>query len=83
MSNNNQREQLAALQHQIWSDWVKHLFEVSIANPDGTMTIPRQYVQQWQREINTSYDNLSEEEKDGDRKQVDKMLPLISGTKVV
>lgn len=75
--SNNQREQLAALQHQIWSDWVKHMFDVSTANPDGTVTIPPKYVQQWQREINTHYDALTEKEKDGDRKQVDKMLPLI------
>ena len=79
MTSDNQREQLAALQHQIWSHWVKHMFEVSTSNADGTVTIPPKYVQQWQREINTAYDNLSEEEKDGDRKQVDKMIPLISG----
>jgi len=77
MTNNNQREQLAALQHQIWSDWVKHMFDLSTVNPDGTVTIPPQYVQQWQREINTAYDALTEKEKDGDRKQVDKMLPVI------
>ncbi|MBA3868238.1 MAG: hypothetical protein H0X30_03720 [Anaerolineae bacterium] len=73
----NQREQLAALQHQIWSDWVRHMFEVSTANPDGTVTIPSQYVQQWQHEINTDYITLSEEEKDGDRKQVDKITQLL------
>ncbi len=78
MSSNTQREQLSSLQHQIWSDWVRHMFEVSTANPDGTVTIPPKYVQQWQREINTPYDDLSEEEKDGDRKQVDKMKHLIS-----
>ncbi|MBA3874292.1 MAG: hypothetical protein H0X30_34615 [Anaerolineae bacterium] len=74
---NNQREQLAALQHQIWSDWVRHMFEVSTANPDGIVTIPSQYVQQWQHEINTDYGALSEEEKDGDRKQVDKITQLL------
>lgn len=74
---NNQREQLAALQHQIWSDWVRHMFEVSTANPDGTVTIPSKYVQQWQHEINTDYSDLSEEEKDGDRKQVDKITQLL------
>jgi hypothetical protein len=74
----NQREQLAALQHQIWSDWVRHMFKVSTANPDGTVTIPSQYVQQWQREINTDYGMLSEDEKDGDREQVDKITRLLN-----
>ena len=46
---NHQREQLAALQHAIWSDWVRHWFEVSVANGDGTVTIPPDYVKQWQR----------------------------------
>jgi hypothetical protein len=77
MTSDNQREQLAALQHQIWSDWVRHMFEVSTANEDRTFTIPSKYVEQWQHQINTPYDALTEEEKDGDRKQVDKMLPLI------
>lgn len=77
MSDTNQYEQLAELQHEIWSAWVRHMFEVSTSNPDGTVTIPPKYVQQWQREINTPYANLSEEEKDGDRKQVDKMKPII------
>jgi hypothetical protein len=72
-----QREQLAALQHEIWSDWVRHLFEVSIANTDGTVTIPPEYVRQWQRQVNTPYKDLSEEEKDGDRKQVDKLTALL------
>jgi len=74
---NNQREKLAALQHGIWSDWVRHMFDVSTANPDGTVTIPSKYVQQWQHEINTTYDDLTEEEKDGDRKQVDKITRLL------
>jgi hypothetical protein len=74
----NQREQLAALQHEIWSEWVRHMFEVSIANVSGTVTIPQQYVEQWQREMNTPYNDLSEEEKDGDRKQVDKMTALLA-----
>ena len=72
-----QREQLAALQHEIWSDWVRHLFEVSAAQADGTVRIPQAHVNQWQRQMNTAYDDLSEEEKDGDRKQVDKMTTLL------
>ena len=73
----NQREQLAALQHQIWSDWVRHMFEVSTANPDGTVTIPTKYVQQWQHEINTDYNALTEKEKDGDRKQAGNQEDLL------
>lgn len=76
-----QREQLAALQHEIWSDWVRHMFEVSHTNADGTVTIPQKYVQQWQHEINTAYAELSEEEKDGDRKQVDKLISLLDQQK--
>jgi hypothetical protein len=72
-----QREQLAALQHEIWSAWVRHLFEVCKVNADGTVTIPREYVKQWQHQMNTAYNDLSEEEKDGDRRQVDKLMTYL------
>jgi hypothetical protein len=72
-----QREQLAAVQHKIWSDWVRHLFEVSAAQADGTVVIPPEHVKQWWRQMNTDYNDLSEEEKDGDRRQVDKLTTLL------
>ena len=33
-------------------------------NKDGSYTIPKEYVDKWTRQINTSYDELSEQEKD-------------------
>lgn len=72
------REQLAAIQHSIWAHWMKYLFSVCVRNQDGSATIPADLVQRWMQQIITSYDELSEQEKDSDREQADKILATIS-----
>lgn len=77
------REQLANIEHQRWSDWMKYLFSVCSFSQSGTIDgegkaiIPEKYKKKWLRQINTDYQNLTEKEKDSDRKQVDRYLPLI------
>ena len=72
------REKFAKVQHDIWISWMIHLFKVSIQNDDGTYTIPVEKVERWKRQIATSYDELSERERDGDREQVDKVNDILS-----
>jgi len=69
---------LADLQHEIWSHWMKYLFEVSIQNQDGSVTIPADKVNRWKRQMNTKYENLSNNEKNSDVEQARKVLKLIS-----
>ena len=41
------------------------------------LTIPFELVKQWERQINTPYEQLSEVEKESDRREVREYLPLI------
>jgi hypothetical protein len=69
-------ELIAEAQHEIWSSWMRHLLSVSEQNPDGTVTIPADKVQRWQRQIGTNYADLTEQEKDGDREQAEKVVSI-------
>ncbi len=71
------REELAAQQHRIWADWMKHLFTVSARSIDGQVTIPAQAASRWQRQVETEYSDLTEYEKDSDREQADKILGVL------
>ena len=44
----------------------------------GTLQLPARLVSQWQRQIDTPYNELTEKEKDSDREQVMNYIPLIS-----
>lgn len=70
------RECLSEYAHEAWSGWMKYMFEKSTVNPDGTITIPRWAVERWTRQMNLSYIELSEEEKESDRDEADRMLSI-------
>lgn len=70
-------EILADYEHDSWSRWQKHVFDNSIENNDGSFTIPKELVDRWQRQINTSYCDLSEQEKESDRKEVRRVLEYV------
>lgn len=71
------REELSAVQHEIWTNWMKYLFSVSTSNPDGTYTIPSDKVKRWIGQMNTPYSGLTEDEKESDREQADKILEIL------
>lgn len=70
------REKLAEYAHGAWSGWMRYLFEKSIKNDNGTVTIPEWAVARWQRQMNTSYAQLPEDEKESDRVEADEMLAI-------
>ena len=80
------REKLAAVQHEIWSYWMKHLFSRCVfgvfgecePGRGGTMTIPAGLVERWSRQMNTEYYDLSEQEKESDRHEADRILAVLS-----
>ena len=61
------REQLANIEHQRWSGWHKWC----------RSRWTKEAVKRWDKQAETPYLLLSEKEKDSDRREVDKYLPLI------
>ena len=45
---------------------------------DGRLAIPADLVARWEKQIMTPYEQLSEQEKDSDREQVQRVLPVLS-----
>ncbi len=74
---NEFKEELANLCHSQWSGWMEYLFDKGIFNNDGTWTMPIWAVDRWMKQMETSYSDLSESEKDSDRTEADKFLNII------
>lgn len=70
-------ESIAAIQHDIWSHWMKYLFSVSAANPDGSVTIPANNVERWRSQMRTEYKDLSHAEQQSDREQAEKVMSVL------
>lgn len=84
------REELSDLCHQQWSGWMEYQFEkssaltiinhfVNIKNEEDVLSetfcvIPKWAEERWQKQLKTKYEDLSEEEKNSDRKEADKIL---------
>jgi len=73
------RDKLADYAHQAWSGWMEYLFEKSILNQDGTVTIPAWAVKRWKRQAGTLYAELPDNEKKSDKKEADCMLQIVNG----
>ena len=71
-------EELASVEHERWSHWQRYLHEHCVRGVDGSLTIPADLVRHWATQMNTPYTQLSEEEKDSDREQVHRYLPIIA-----
>ena len=79
-------ELLAEKEHASWARWMKYLFDMceSCHYVDGDgfdvyldKVIPAELVAHWQRQIDTPYADLSEQEKQSDRDEVTHILPII------
>lgn len=67
-------EEIADVQHEIWSHWMKYMFEVSKQNADGSVTIPAEKVERWRRQMATPYGALDDKERESDREQAEKVI---------
>ncbi|XKM41995.1 hypothetical protein A4U53_016135 [Rhizobium ruizarguesonis] len=74
---NSVLERLAAIEHERWSHWQKYLHKSGLRQSDGSLIISSELIERWERQISTAYAELSEAEKDSDRDQVRKYLPVI------
>ena len=88
-------EKGADLEHDRWARWQKYLFSKCTPHKTlsrnaktnqeeeietGNLVINRDLVERWQRQINTPYAELSEAEKESDRKETRNYLPLLEET---
>lgn len=73
----NRIDLLADVQHQIWSHWMRYLFSICSVNLDGSMTIPADKVRRWKRQMDTSYEDLTEKERQSDINQALKVIKVL------
>lgn len=71
------KEELAAIEHERWSHWQIYMHGKCVKNEDGSLTIPSHLVDKWKRQSETRFARLTEREKDSDREQVEKYLPIL------
>ncbi len=71
-------ETLAAVEHKRWSHWQRYMHNRGTRQADGSILIPADLVAYWEKQIATPYEALSDREKESDRDQVRKYLPLIA-----
>jgi hypothetical protein len=71
-------EELAAIEHERWAHWQRYVHGKAMRGRDGSLTIPADLVSRWERQIETPYSALSEPEKQSDRDQVRRYLPVLA-----
>jgi hypothetical protein len=67
-------EESAEFAHWMWSKWMIWMFENGGEIKDGIWTMKKEKYERWQKQMNTSYKDLSEEEKQSDRDVVQEWL---------
>lgn len=70
-------DRLASIEHERWAHWQQYLHDKCVPREDGSLVIPAGLVDRWSKQIATSYVDLSEEERESDREQVRRYLPII------
>lgn len=70
-------ERLAAIEHERWADWQRWMHAQCFIKEDGSLVIPAELVERWERQIDTPYADLTEREKQSDRDQVNRYWSLI------
>lgn len=71
-------EVLASIEHERWAHWQKYMHGKGIKQPDGSLLMPADLVKRWERQVKSDYRSLPEDEKESDREQVRKYLPVIA-----
>ena len=70
-------EELAGIEHERWAHWQSYMHSKGARQADGSLLLSADLVAQWETQIATVYEALSEKEKESDREQVRKYLPTI------
>lgn len=69
---------LAAIEHERWAHWQRYMHSKGLRQPDGSLVIPADLVALWEKQISTPFEALTEKEKESDRDQVRKYLPVVA-----
>lgn len=69
------KERLSAYAHESWSGWMRYLFDHG-SWINGRFLISREKCERWKRQVNTSYADLPETEKESDRKEAIKIMDI-------
>jgi len=67
---------LAHYAHDAWSRWMQYLFTKGRLNKSGSFTIKKDSVDRWQRQMNTTFYDLPQEEKESDFTEAKTILDL-------
>lgn len=78
-------EKGADIEHTRWAKWQKYFFsKCSITTSENennaTLVLPLELLKRWKRQIATPYSELSESEKESDRREVRSYEPLLTAT---
>lgn len=70
-------ERLAAIEHERWSHWQRYMHDKAERQNDGALLIPADLVARWEKQIETPYADLPQDEQKSDQEQVERYLPII------
>ncbi len=71
-------EELAAIEHERWAHWQRYLHSKGRRLTDGSLVLPAELVRLWDTQVLTDYADLSDQEKQSDREQVRRYLPIVA-----
>ena len=71
-------DHLAAAEHARWARWQLYIHEHCQPGPNGALIIPAELVDRWTAQIHTQFSELTDMEKESDRDQVRRYLPIIA-----
>jgi hypothetical protein len=60
------KEILAKIAHENWGHWMKYLFQKGKFDSDGNFVIPKEFVEKWKKQMETKFENLTQEEQKSD-----------------
>ena len=70
-------DRLAEIEHERWAHWQRFVHDSCHEQEDGSLVIPVEMVQRWERQIATPYPDLTEAERSSDIEQVKRYLPTV------
>lgn len=71
-------EIVAAECHKQWSGWTEHLLSKTNELPSGNLILGQEWKARWMKQVNTPYAELSESEKESDRREARKILAALN-----
>lgn len=64
--------------HKQWAGWTGHLLSKCLPLPSGNLILGLEWKDRWMRQVNTIYADLSEPEKESDRREARKILSALN-----